>query len=412
MSIARTVASFYWQLTGVINQDIPLDREGEPVEFARYVGYFIDGRAQFQGELSDILKNMALATYLDAIRADEEPRAAIRRASRKASALARHTSNTHAATLQKLISPEVNTDVAQALLLDHGDALAHHLIPQLSSAQRAQLRDTLHTSVRIGSPRAVPARATDQVQACSDMLEEWLTVLMNKPSQALKTLTRELMALPRLVPTIWFAIANIMAYVWIMTDTIGQIDTGWGALALATSMLGFIWLGDVLTYAVHLERDGWGDSPETRAFQDHHDFPQEVALWTVRRSVGAVGHGILILLLLLILWPPHFTIAAGSATALMAFLFATQSHRWAHTPVQELPRWARVLQGLRIILPVHVHAAHHDHLDRSWGIFNGWSNVLLDYVGYHAKYTRLRARLFGETRPLWESQRAARGLPH
>jgi hypothetical protein len=67
---------------------------------------------------------------------------------------------------------------------------------------------------------------------------------------------------------------------------------------------------------------------------------------------------------------------------------------------------------LRIILPVHVHAEHHNHLDRSWGIFNGWSNGLLDYVGYHAKYTRLRARLFGETRPLWESQRAARGLLH
>ena len=92
------------------------------------------------------------------------------------------------------------------------------------------------------------------------------------------------------------------------------------------------------------------------------------------------------------------------------FLFATQSHRWAHTPADQVPAWAATLQRLRLFLPIEEHAKHHDHLDRSWGICNGWSNPFLDAIDYREKHIWIRTQLLGSGRPLWEHQRAVRGL--
>ena len=67
-------------------------------------------------------------------------------------------------------------------------------------------------------------------------------------------------------------------------------------------------------------------------------------------------------------------------------------------------------QRLRLFLPIEEHAKHHDHLNRSWGICNGWSNPLLDAIDYREKHIWIRTQLLGSGRPLWEHQRAVRGL--
>ena len=465
---AQRVASFYWQFTGVLNQDVPLDDEGQPTEFARYVRYFVERKKHFQGELADPLQRMMVATYLDALEAGSETRAAIRKASYAAHRISRRSkplAGIELGTVPRegsvdgfVASGWMVRDVVEATLLDHGLPLLQHILSGFSAGDVAKRRVVCRPSREMGAamdaaghanldrwiaalglyiaaserggdeasralqelrnsgaclvrsdpgPRRV-SRFRDRAEAVSDAIAAWAGLAKKAPVRAALELIREIRASPRLVPSAAFLIANTALFVWIVTGALAEIETGWGVLALVASVVVSLWVTDAFTYAVHLERDGWGDSTVARAFQDHHDVPDEVGLWTVRRSVGTTGMMILIPMTVLAFAQPHFMLAAGAAVFLMGILFATQTHRWAHAPPDHIPRWVAALQKVHLMIPNEAHAVHHDNLDRSWGIFNGWSNGLLDHLGYHEKYTRLRARLFGDIRPLWESQLEAR----
>lgn len=468
---AASVASFFWQFTGVLNQDVPLDKYGKPTEFARYVDYFIERKKHFQGEMSVPLKKMMVTTYLEALEAREETRAHIRRSSIRAGVLARRSKSLSGIDLTFASSagsredtaklhdePEYTVrDIVEAVLVDHGMPLLDHIIDSIfrrgdfagsheshpkrieisagaSSVPQEFLDDWaavlerylancydndggLATNcslqdLRIVSSRMIrpdpgstwQGRVADALEAITDTTSDWLKLAYKARGAAIMELIREIRALPRLIPSAAFLVANSALFVWIEARAISEIATLWGALAFVASLIVALWLTDAVTYAVHLDRDGWGNSTVARAFQDHHDVPDEVGLWTVRRSVGTTGMIILTPMTLLALIQPHFTLAAGTALFLMGILFATQTHRWAHAPPDHIPGWVAALQKIHMMIPAHAHAVHHDNLDRSWGIFNGWSNRILDSLGYHERYTRLRIRLFGDVRPLWESQ--------
>ncbi len=58
--------------------------------------------------------------------------------------------------------------------------------------------------------------------------------------------------------------------------------------------------------------------------------------------------------------------------------FAQYSHACTHK--QPIPRFARVLQGLRLFITPAAHDVHHRHPDRQFCLLNGWANPVIDRV--------------------------------
>lgn len=331
----RIVARFYWRLAGSIWQDIPLDDRGEATEFARYVDHFLKRTPEFHAQAGG-LREMALATYLVAVGQGREPRAWLRRASSLASAEARRIRRNGVAT------------------------------------------------------STVQERLRDRLEAIADVARRWGCSLAAGPRSALREIGRDLVILPRLVPAQLWLVAAVVLAVAAIASGLSEMHTAGQGLAVFAVTFAMLYVLDVSTYVVHVERDGWGDSPEAKAFQDHHFYPEEAGRWTLMRSVSSTGPLIVPALCLLLAIDVHFTLRVSIAVALMCFMFVTQTHGLAHVPDEQLPRWITILQRLRLILPKQPHAVHHDTLDRSHAVFNGWCNPLMDAVGYPDLYARLR----------------------
>ena len=467
-TLARRVASFYWQLAGVITRDIPLEEDGKPREFERYVGYFIEHAPEFQGPLAETLRKMAVDTYVEAVDSGKEPRAYLRQASRKASALARRTkplggvefddipwikAKSGGALTQRVEGKAAHTvrDTVEALLLDHGAGLVEHML-ESSDAAPAQARepDTEVSGRAVGRdvaadqtltewtevlgrfvqaraqsgqasahrelfdefqaaseslvrPRVGPgwsARVNDRAEATADLVGALSGRLRTDPKRALRELAREVGTLPTLVPAEAYLTAGTLLSLQVLREALGEIDGFGDVLAVSTAVL--LYALDTLIYMYHVERDGWGDGPEAKAFQDHHDYPDEAGRWTVLRSVDAAGPVVLPFLALLAATQPHFTVAVGPAVALIGLMFVTQTHGLTHVPDEELPGWIRTLQKIQMILPKRPHDHHHDSLAGSYGVFNGWSNPFMNWIGYRDLYAKLRMRLGGDT-PIWSA---------
>ena len=120
--------------------------------------------------------------------------------------------------------------------------------------------DLLLAELRLASThlvRAAPGSGwcalKDKTQSVADSVISWLRQLREDPVEAVVTLGREMRAVPRLVPSSIFLAVNALLFLWIFWQALGQIEGVWGVMALAASILTFLWATDALTYAVHLE---------------------------------------------------------------------------------------------------------------------------------------------------------------
>ncbi len=434
MSIASSVATFYWRLTGVINQDIPPDTQGRPLEFCRYVSYFLDRYPEFK----EVPCLMLLVTdvYLDALNKGEEPRLMVRKASHRASVVHRrvkHFPQDAFLTLNDERRASLR-DAMAAILLDHGEHLLKHwfgdvIEPATLSVSGSDITESwlreLETyllapqngiqKLRQETGKLVPPapegfkpKLLDQTEAMVDGISGFFSLLMKRPLIAFMRLFREIKSAPRLIPTWIYFSAIVPFFAWFLIEAAIEIHTLADVLIFGASVFIGLWIADAVSYVIHMDRDGWGSSVETRAFQDHHIYPGEAGLWTIRRSVGTVAHGVLILMVLLFLLDVHPMLQLGIGVMLFSFLFVTWTHRWAHTPKNQIPRWIRLMQKYRLIISVEFHSIHHTSLDKSWGIFNGWSCFFFDAIRFHELHTHVRNWLFDSGRPLWEQQIADR----
>ena len=230
---------------------------------------------------------------------------------------------------------------------------------------------------------------------------------MKNPGMAFKDVLRELKILPRMVPAALFLLISSALALASLYQGLSQVDSaGKAGMAIAVT-LALLYAVDMLSYVVHVERDGWGDGAEAKAFQDHHDFPDEAGRWTVGRSVSSTAPVVIPLLLILVLAQPHYSVAIGAAIALMGLLFLTQTHGLAHVDDKHLAAWIKTLQKFHVMLPKEPHDHHHQTLTGSYGVFNGWSNAFLNKIGYRTHYTKLRMLCGGDT-PIWVRQLALR----
>lgn len=436
MSIAASVATFYWQMTGVINQDIPPNPDGRPLEFCRYVGYFLDIYPDFKKV--PCLMQLATSVYLEAIETGQEPRLMIRKASYHASITHRRLNffaDDETVTLAFPGGQEERAlkDILAAILLEHGEHLLTHYfnhkaelvsvsvsggvpdswLQQLESyihspdASIEELRRETEALVR-PEPQSIHARLVDRGEAIAAGTAHLFARFREDPGAALVYSLRELKSAPRLLPTWVYCAGIIPLFAWVLIEAALMVKSPADVLIYLGAVLSGLWIADAVSYVIHMDRDGWGNSVETRAFQDHHNYPSEAGRWTLRRSVGTVAHGVFLLLLILVLADLTPMLQLGIGIMLWSFLFVTWTHRWAHTPNCEIPGWIRLLQKGRLIISPEFHAIHHTSLNSSWGIFNGWSCLAFDSIRFHKAHTRVRNWLFGEVRPLWERQIAER----
>ena len=309
----------------------------------------------------------------------------------------------------------VGRDVAADETLTEWTAVLGRFVKARAQSGQASTHRELFDEFRAASeslvrPEVGPgwsARFNDRAEATADVVSAWSGRLRTDPKQALKELAREAGTLPQLVPAEAYLTANILLSLEVLREALPEIDGSGDVLALGASTAALLYALDTLIYMYHVERDGWGDGPEAKAFQDHHDHPDEAGRWTILRSVDGAGPVILPFLALLAATEPHFTIAVGPAVALIGLMFVTQTHGLTHVPDEELPGWIRTLQKIQMILPKGPHDHHHESLAGSYGVFNGWSNPFMNWIGYRDLYAKLRMRLGGDT-PIWERQLAAR----
>jgi Lipid desaturase domain len=306
--LASTVASFYWQLAGSIHRDIPLNDEGKPEEFNRYVGYFLDEQKAFQGQLREPLRKMAEATSLEAIASNCEPRSYLRLAGRRASAVARRTS--------------------------------------------------------------------------------WSRLLRSRPM---------------LVPTEAYLVADAALIVGILRNALIQIRDPLAVLTAGIVIYGAWFIADMASYMIHVNSDGWGDSMGSRVFQDHHTHEDEAARWTWLRAIDTTAPKVLPLMFLLAISRPHFTVAISAILFLQGLLITPKIHGMAHQ--RDLHGWFSALQKCRLILSPAEHARHHRQLDRGFAGLNGWSNSVMDRVGYPELHATVRMRM-GSRPPKWTQENA------
>jgi len=436
-SLSRMLASFYWQLAGRIWQDIPLDENGKPTEFTRYTEYFLQKTPRFQGPISPILKEMAVATYVEAVHRGREPRAYLRMTSRRISALARRCKSTHGMANEKIsswmldrhsIRWKIDKDsecsllqLVEALAMDNNRSLVNYLLNTIIEANGhpdtgeeavlSALREFGDIHLRPNPGAGLVERLADRLEAVGDVLKIWAGRLLKQPRIAFLDVTRELKILPRMVPAPVFLMASIVLALLSVIQGLDGLNGLDEVVLTAVVTVALLYAVDVLSYIVHVERDGWGDGAEAKAFQDHHDFPDEAGRWTVGRSISSTAPVVIPLLLVLLVSKPHFSVAIGGAVALMGLLFLTQTHGRAHVADQDLAAWIKILQKYHVILPKAPHEHHHDTLKGSYGVFNGWSNRLMNAIGYREFYTSIRMKCGGDS-PIWERQLAARADEH
>lgn len=179
-------------------------------------------------------------------------------------------------------------------------------------------------------------------------------------------------------------IASIAAFALLAAPQLARLEAGWVLAGIALAA----WLtADLLSGLVHWALDSYGSARTPlvgpafiRPFREHHADALAITRHDFVETNGASCLGALPLLL---------GAAAAPVGALQAYLVftslgalaANQCHKWAHADPSGVPRTARLLQRLRLILPPGGHARHHrPPFDCDYCTASGWLNGTLNLL--------------------------------
>jgi plasmanylethanolamine desaturase len=169
------------------------------------------------------------------------------------------------------------------------------------------------------------------------------------------------------------------------------------AMEMIVMVLAGALCADLIAGLVHWAADTWGDQTWPivgptliRSFREHHVDPKAITRHDFIEANGATA-----LILLPFILGVHVALPAGAsgwrhvhyqwtvfALSLTFLVFMTnQIHKWSH--VDRPPHVVRLLQNLRLILPVEHHQVHHrgHHMSR-YCITTGWFNHVLDRIRF------------------------------
>ncbi len=186
-------------------------------------------------------------------------------------------------------------------------------------------------------------------------------------------------------------IAGIIVFALLTCGSVWRLAVAWPATAdgagwvVAGGLLAGWLFADFSSGFVHWAADNWGEEhwplvgPGFVApFRYHHVDPKDIA----RHDFVETNGNNCIISLWTFYWPITLPAVPSSwslflavfwLTVALAVLATNQFHAWAHA--DHVPKWVRVLQQLRLILPPDHHDLHHraPH-DRNYCITCGWLN--------------------------------------
>lgn len=161
------------------------------------------------------------------------------------------------------------------------------------------------------------------------------------------------------------------------------------------AVLGYF-AADFISGLVHWFCDTWG-SPEwpvvgpmfIRTFREHHVDPDSITRHDFIETNGASCMAVLPAVLAGALFRPdpnsttQVLIAGALATFCILIPFTTQTHKWAHMPIEQVSLLGRVLIESGILLNATEHSRHHQapYLV-AYCITSGRCNKLLDRIGF------------------------------
>lgn len=151
-------------------------------------------------------------------------------------------------------------------------------------------------------------------------------------------------------------------------------------LANIAQILAAYVVADALAALFHLATDCGFNTPRIVAqFRNHHVAPHTMT-FDLEPAVGGI-----VLLILSHLWAPWFLASLG-----VFISFGQVPHYFTHHPA---PRFVRVLQKLRIILPPETHASHHNGtFDRDYCVISGWNNFWINAIARRVPGIQARLR--------------------
>jgi ubiquitin-conjugating enzyme E2 variant len=168
-------------------------------------------------------------------------------------------------------------------------------------------------------------------------------------------------------------------------------DIGSWVVVAAAAFVGYL-AADFLSGIVHWAGDRWG-TEETfmlgptivKPFRDHHVDEKAITRHGFVETNGNNCMGTTVILVFSLLLPEDglFGLFCRTVAVSLCFgLFATnQFHKWSHLDDPPLP--IRLLQRLRLILPIDHHAIHHRApYDCYYCITTGWLNPLLKRIRF------------------------------
>lgn len=154
-------------------------------------------------------------------------------------------------------------------------------------------------------------------------------------------------------------------------------------LAVAVQIVLGWFVADFITALVHITLDKLHgtraqDWPVVgrmiREFHDHHERPELMpknGFW--ESSKETLIASVLAVVFACFGFPWFWgTVALGTG-------LCQEVHKFAHRQV--VPAWARAMQRCQVFISARQHAVHHNGVfDRNFGILNGWSNGLVNFV--------------------------------
>jgi hypothetical protein len=187
--------------------------------------------------------------------------------------------------------------------------------------------------------------------------------------------------------------ACLSAFQFLRLVDLSATETGtW--LSLLGGVLAGIYVADFATGVVHWACDTWGDARTPwvgpgliASFREHHRDPGGMLAhdWIEVNGEVAIAASIALALMTLPFseaWLNEHSFAAALGwAAISCSALANQLHQWAHRPNPS--RVIRGLQNAGLILSRERHRTHHRAPNtRGYCISTGWSNALLDAIGF------------------------------